>query len=79
MTTQDIKKLCPRAERITIYNDGSVSFRVGEFSQSVNPGSLKNRTEWEKAIRNMYADLCGMNREIEEQQLKAKSHVFRTP
>lgn len=68
MTIEDIKKLCPKAERITIYEDGAVSFRVGEFAQSVNPSSLKDVTAWEKAIRNLYADLCGMNREMEERQ-----------
>lgn len=75
MTTQDIEKLCPRAERITIYDDGSVSFRVGDFAQSVNPGSLKDPTAWQPAVRNMYSELCNMNRQVEEQEKKASANT----
>ena len=77
MTEEDVKKLCPRATHISIY-EGAIGFRVGEFAQSVAPSSLKDVTAVEKAVRDLYANLCGINRELEERQRKKIVNVDRT-
>jgi hypothetical protein len=67
MNEQDIRKLCPKAERITITADGTVGLKVGEFSQAVGTAYNKDRTGAERLIRNLYNDLLAMNREQETQ------------
>ena len=70
MTNEDIKKLCPKADRITITPDGTVGLKVGQFSQAVGTNYNKDRSGAERLIRNLYNDLLAMNRE-QETQIKA--------
>ena len=72
MNEADIRKLCPKAERITITPDGTVGLKVGEFSQAVGTAYNKDRSGAERLIRNLYNDLLAMNRE-QESQIKAAS------
>ena len=72
MTEQDIRKLCPKAERITITPDGTVGLKVGEFSQAVGTAYNKDPVGAERLIRNLYNDLLAMNRE-QDAQIKAAS------
>lgn len=76
MTTKDVEKLCPKAENISVTENGgalTVGMKVGLFAQSVNIGNNTNRQDWQAQVLNLYRDLQGMNREVEYQQRAAKS------
>lgn len=66
MTYEQVKKLCPKAERITITGD-TVAMKVEEFSQAINVDLSKNHEEVSRQIKNLYLDLMAMNRETESQ------------
>lgn len=72
MTEERIKELCPKAENITITDDGTVSMKVGLFAQSVGTRYNENNPrDWEGAVLNLYRDLQGMNRQVERQEREA--------
>lgn len=72
MTEDAVKKLCPKAENITITEDGTVSMRVGLFAQAVGVRYNKdNPSDWESAVSGLYHDLLGMNRQVERQEREA--------
>lgn len=63
MNEADIRKLCPKVDRVTITPDGTIGLKVGEFSQAVGTQFNKDRSGAERLIRNLYNDLLAMNRE----------------
>ena len=66
MTTDQIKQLCPQAERITVTGN-TVAMKVGEFSQATNVDLSRHHEEVSRQIKNLYLDLMAMNRQTEEQ------------
>jgi hypothetical protein len=76
MTVEDVQKLCPKAERITITPDGTIGLKVGEFSQAVGTAYNKDRSGAERLIRNLYNDLLAMNRE-QDSQIRAAQNASR--
>lgn len=73
MTEEEVKKIVPKAERITVLGDGTIGLKVGEFAKSVNLGMLKDRGDAERKIKDLYYDLQAMNRQIKEQENQARS------
>lgn len=71
MNEKDIKKLCPKAERILITPDGTIGMKVGEFSQSINVNYSSGHQSIERQVRNLYNDLLAMGREQEVQIAEA--------
>lgn len=72
MTEDKIKELCPKAENITITEDGTVAMKVGLFAQSIGTRYNENNpNDWQAAVLNLYHDLQGMNRQVERQEKEA--------
>lgn len=67
LNESQIKKLCPKAERIMITPDGTIGLKVGEFTQAININYSQGHEAAERQIRNLYNDLMGMGREQERQ------------
>ena len=67
LTNEQIKEICPKADRITVTPDGTVGLKVGEFSQAINVNVSKEHHEIKKQIKDLYLDLLAMNRNMEAQ------------
>jgi hypothetical protein len=73
MTEEEVKELCPKAERITI-TGSTIAMRVGEFSQAINV-DLSTGPNAQRKVKDLYLDLQAMNREMESQQNEARSNL----
>lgn len=75
MTIDEVQKLCPRAENITI-TGSTVAMKVGEFAQARNL-DLSHNGNPERQIRDLYLDLQAQNRELQSQlnDYKARNGV----
>lgn len=71
MTTEDIRKICPKAENVTITAEGTVGMKVGDFAQATNIDLSKGHEEASRQIKNLYLDLQAMNRETQAQIAEA--------
>lgn len=72
VTLEDIKNLCPKAERVTITGN-TVAMKVGEFAQAINVDLSKHHEETSRQVKNLYLDLQAMNR-ASEAQVRAASN-----
>ena len=61
ITVEDIQKLCPKAENITITADGTVGMKVGSMAMSENVYRNKNKQEIRNQIVALYRRLVTMN------------------
>lgn len=77
MTYEQVQQLCPKADRVTLTNDGTVGLKVGEFSQAINVNFQKGHEEASRQIKSLYLDLLAMGRETEAQIREAKAQNGR--
>lgn len=77
MTENQIKQLCPQADRISITPDGTIGIKVGEFAQAINVNFNTNHEAAERQIKDLYLDLLGMNRSMQRQIKQADDDYKR--
>jgi hypothetical protein len=75
MTLEEIQKLCPKAEDISMTVDGTVGMKVGTFGMAVNVYRDKGKQEIRNQVLKLYRDLLGMNRSLEEDQRKVERNA----
>lgn len=66
MTEDEIRELCPQADRVTIMGD-TIGLKVGEFSQAINLVYGKDPTSVSRQVKHLYTDLLAMNRQHQKQ------------
>ena len=72
LTSEEIMKLCPKIDRLTVTPDGTVGMKVGEFSQAINVNVSKEHHELSSQIKDLYLDLMAMNRNMNAQYEAAR-------
>ena len=75
MTEERIKELCKHATHINITSDAlgyTVGMRVGLFSRAVGISGTMSQEKQEDRILNLYQELRGNNRQVEQQNEDAR-------
>lgn len=71
MTVEEIQKICPKAENISLTGD-TIGMKVGEFSMARNVMRSEEPGTVERQIKNLYLDLQAQNREYQSQINEAR-------